>query len=333
MAYAPTYSGVTWLTSELVDEVKREARVPASSDFTDALILAEADKAIWSVMSEPFVTNLGLAGRWLDYADVLASSGYRSGAEYLVPNDSASGTVSHVHFYETSSDQPYELEHITAAQALDIRAPGDNAGKPRYWYFRDGRVVVSPVPSNADSTARVRIYFPRRHPKLVVTTSNVGTVSSVDQGTNVITLSATHPTNWPTAPYAVDLYSAYSPHSPLLTRLVISSDSGADITYTPPTEGETDLSAAGSATKVALAGTSDCVQLPISMRKALTARTASYILRQIGDEARANSLWGVSREELGSTQNQMQPRAKATKPRMVNRHSVLRVGSRRWRFW
>lgn len=336
MAYSPTYSGTTWTVTELLDEIKDEAAIPSSSRFTDAKILAFTDQAIRSAMTEPIVANMGMSGRMLDYDDILVSDGFRSGGEYLVPNAAASGNISHIEYYTQSTATPYKLDMTTVAEWLKIRAGNsENEGSPTHWFFRDGRIHVTPVPENAQSTARMRIWFPRAHPKLVVTTNNVGTVSSVDQGANTITLAATHPSGWPAAPYAVDLYSAYSPHYPLFTRLVVSSDSGADLTYTAPLDGETDLSGASSATYVALAGQSDCVQLPDVMRKGLTARAASYILRTIGDEARANSLWGVSKEELGSVRNQMHPRQKGGAPHLVNRNGVLRSTSRRrkWGGW
>lgn len=331
MAYAPVYNAVTWTVAELIDEVTREARLPSSSDFTDAYILAEADKAIASLLSEPVVNNLGMSGRWLDYDDVLVSSAYRSGAEYLVPNASASGAISHIDYYPTGDAQPVPLRPINAAEVTDVLLGSGVDGAPNYWYFRDNRIVLYPVPTSVPATARVRIWFPRAHPKLVATTDNVGTVGTVTQSANTIEVAGP-PSNWPgMAPFALDIYDAQAPHGPLITRLRISGISGTTFTYTAPAVGETDLDEA-LGMKAAASGTCDCVQLPGSMRKALAARTASFLLRQIGDEARANSLWGVSREEIASAADMMQPRAKSGSPIVINRRSVLRSRRNRWWF-
>lgn len=337
MAYGPSYSGVTWLVSELISEVQDDAQIPDDSDFSDVKILAFADQAIRSIMSEAQITNLGMAGRWLDYHDITATDGFRSGTQFLVPNAAASGTISHVDYYLNDTTRPYRLHPCTPPQAVDIEDRTGGEG-PTHWYFQDGRVVLVPSTLSHAVDARVRLWFPRAHPKLVLTQTgspyNVVTVTDVDTGANTIDVSQTSLT-WPAAPIAVDIYSAYSPHTPLVSRLVITDVTSGVLTYTPPTVGEDDLDAAVlSSYKVALSGQSDCVQLPDSYRKALTSRVASAILRTIGDETRANAFLGVSREELASTSNQLSPRGKAGSPAVVNRFSPLRARGRfqKWRW-
>lgn len=334
MAVSPTYSGVSWTVVELLAELKKEAAIPDSASITNSELLAFADHAIRSLLSEPIVANLGFSGRALDFAETLATEGLRSYSEFLVPNAAASGTVSHVDYYENDSDtDPHHLNPTTAFEAHEY-ATESGTGTPTHWYFRDGRVVLVPRPASPAATAKVRVWFPRAHPKLVEATDNVAAVSSVNTTANTVTLAA-NPANWPSAPFAVDLYSSFSPHTQLLSRLVITANAAGVLTYTPPIVGEDDLDAADTNTLVALSGQCDRVQLPDSMRKSLTARAAAYYLQSIGDLEASKVEWEISEIDLRPVKNQLTPRAKGGGRVFINHSSRFRSGraARRRRWW
>ena len=47
--------------TELLAEIKEEARMPDTSDYSDADILAQATQAIWSELQSPLLLGLGAA--------------------------------------------------------------------------------------------------------------------------------------------------------------------------------------------------------------------------------------------------------------------------------
>lgn len=333
------YNGTTWTVDELLSEVKTEAALPQSSRITDSHILSFGDQAIRSIMSEAILTNTAMAGRWLDYRDILFSDGLRGGAQYLVPSSAASGVVSHVDWYQNDTELPSRLYPIQITEALEVQAEDGRSSDPSHWYFHDNRITLVPVPDTPASTARVRIWFVRAHPKLVETTE-VSILSSVDTLTGVLVLNDPRPASWPSPPYNVDVYSALSPHAPFLTGLGITGGMNSLI-YVVPVEGPKniedldaiELTSSPDVYKVAISGQADSIQLPDSYRGTLTKRTASYVLRAVGHEAEANSLWGVSREDLETVKSQMQPRQKGDPQVWINRASPLRRGRRYARRW
>lgn len=340
MAESPQYNATTWTVAELLEEVKEEAAVPSSSRITDPRILAFADQAIRSIMTQAILQNTALAGRWLDFVDTLVSDGLSAGAQYFVPSVAASGTISHVDWYASNEAQPRRLLPVPITEAFEIDSEDGN-GDPSHYYFHDNRITLVPRPALSNAGARVRIWFPRAHPKLLVTEDNVANLATAHTGSNTLCPSAGIPANWPSAPFAVDAYSAKSPHSPFLTGLKIDDTPGGCLEYIAPVSGEQSiedlgqiLTAVGAGSvKLSLSGTCDCVQLPDSYRGPLTKRVASYVLRAIGHENEANSLWGISREDLDTVADQMQPRTKGSRNVVINRFSRVRSGrrfSRRW---
>lgn len=322
--------GLTWTTAELIEEVRDEAAIPSLSRFTPEKILTFADMAIRSIPSEVITTNLGLSGRALDYDDVLLSSGMRDGSEFLVPPAAAGGNISHIDYHRTADPavEPQRLFPVAAAEATEVIRP-DQSG-PGWWHFRDGRIVLVPTPTTGLPEARIRIYFPRVHPRLVLASEVVSFVSAApgaSPGTFDITVDVTPPASWLTAD-RIDLYADTSPHAVLAPRMVYTVSPPFTVIVQPKLDGNDDLLFLTSG-RISAAGTSDAVQLPESMRKAVTSRTASFIVRTLGDEARANAFWGVSKEEFQSVRNTLAPRQKVDKIVYINRRSVLRRG--RWR--
>lgn len=337
---AEQYSGITWTVSELLAEVREEARI-SDNDRTDAQILTEATSAIWSELQSPLLLGIGESGYGIRSVDILDSAAVgRDSNEYVLPSHCTAETISHVSYYGTlTSDNPLKLSNLPLQLHDDYLQDGTtDTGTPGYWSFRSGRLLISPIPSST-SSGYVRIFYQRRHPKLVVALNNVDLISDIDVSNLLITCNTAVPTNWPTfggegeADIAADIYSVYGPHRYLVTDLVITNDaSDPDLNYAA----QVDISAVAEVPTtlgayIALAGTSAHVHLPPEFRKPLNLRTASYVLRQIGDETRANSMLGEYRNIMQAIQNNLMPRAKNAPQRIINPNSPLRRGGGRRR--
>ena len=332
---AEQYSGVTWTTAELLTEVRAEARVPDNA-ATDAEILREATWAIWSELHSPLLTDIGRSAYDIRTLDLLDSGALgRDGDEYVLPSHCTAESISHVVHYDTlTSDNPSKLPNLPLQNREDY-SDGSSTGTPAYWSFKSGRLLVTPAPAST-STGYLRVFYQRRHPELVVITNNVVDVHEILTAANTVEMAST-PTGWPASfPYSIDIYSIYGPHRFYVTDLSIASESSSVFTYTAPVDeqpiADTPAIAENPTAVATLSGQSSHVHLPPEFRKPLNLRVASYLLRQIGDEARANSMLGEYRAMLQSIQNSLQPRAKNSSQRIINPNSPLRGQGYRRRY-
>ena len=263
--------------------------------------------------------------------DVLLSAALgRDTNEIVLPSHCSSETISHVHYYATlTADSYVKLENLPIQLTGDYQSA--SSSNSSYWAFRDGRIILLPKPPAA-STGYVRVFYQRRHPKLVVTTDNTAAITSATATT--FTTAGT-PSNWPstTVLATVDIFSAYAPHRYYVTDLNLASYTATVGTITPQLDTTPFAEiAVSSGSIVTLAGTSDRVHLPPELRRPLTLRTASHIVRTIGDEARANSFLGEYRGMMASIQDSLMPRAKNSNQRIINQNSPLRSGRRGRRY-
>jgi len=345
------YSAVTWTVAELLADVRREARIP-DAEYTDAEILREANNAIWTDIQRVLVADQGVGAWGVTYDDLtVAADGLGANSDtFLLPSfASAEGLLNVQWFSSASDDTPKRLSPIPVQQEDDYRAEyGTNTGSPNFYTIEAGRLRLLPVPT---SGGRVRIWYQARHPELVATTDNVVAVDSVvTSGTEQIDFQTTRPSNWPTLEeggddIAIDLFSSFGPHRYYFRRLLLDGTDSPDgsSAYIDSTLSTEDIALLDSASVAAnsgngdvyaaLHGQSDVVMLPLEYRKALSQKVASYVLRQIGDEAGANSMEGMSARSLASAHDQFLPRTSGQAQRWVNRRSPLRSSGRRnrWR--
>jgi len=337
---AEQYSGVTWTVAELLADVRAEARIANDADITDAEILNIASQSIWSELQSPLLLGLGESGLGIRTLDVLLSAALGSDTnEYVLPSHCSAETISHVHYYETLTATTFhKLENLPLHMRSDYQFDSGDRDVSDYWSFKDGRLQLLPSP-NTSATGYLRIFYQRRHPKLLVSLNNTDTVDVIAPTT--ITVTNANPSNWPGVggateyDIAVDVYSSFAPHRYYATDVIVTDDPTAvTLTYTPQINvSHTAEIPPVAAAKVALAGTSDVVHLPPELRRPLTLRTASHILRTIGDEVRANSMLGEYRGMMAIIQDGLMPRAKNANQRVINQNSPLRSGRRRRRFW
>lgn len=333
------YSGVSWTVADLLSDVRREARIP-DAEYSDTEVLREANNAIWTDIAQALVVDQGMSAWGLDYDDFPVSS-TALGAdtdEFILPAYSSAEGISHVQWFSSSSATTPERLNPIGAQVWDDYKDeySSTSGSPQYYTIEAGRIRVLRAPS---SVGIIRVWYQARHPELVVTTDNVATLASIDTGADTITVDSVA-TNWPTptaaVPMRVDVYSAYGPHRYYYRGLGLTGLTTATYDYTEASEDESalgDIPAATNSVRLALHGQCDFVQLPLEYRKALSQKTASYILRQIGDEAGANSMEGMATRSLAAANNQFMPRTRGDAQKWINRRTPLRSGSRRtnWR--
>lgn len=329
------YSAVTWSVADLISDVRREARIP-DAEYTNAEILREANNAIWTDVAQSLVVDQGVSA-WGIFKDELTVSADGLGSDsssFALPSFASAEGILHVHWYSSSTDTvPSRIHPIPLQLEDDYRYEFNRSnGTPEYYMVEGGRIRLLPDPP---SGGVIHVWYQARHPELVESTDNVATLASIDTGADTVTVDSV-PSNWPTptsdVPMRVDVYSAYGPHRYFYRNLEFSGLTTATYDYTAASEDETALGEIPSATnsvRLALHGQCDFVQLPLEYRKALSQKTASYILRQVGDEAGANSMEGMSTRSLAAANNQFMPRTRGQAQRWINRRSPLRLGARR----
>lgn len=322
----PRYSAVDWTVSELESEVRLEAAIP-DAELTSAQILALASSCIWTEIAELQAVDQAISGSDIEYEDTAASDMEGDDGNLVWVPQSSADTILSVHWYTQASGDGFVALTPKPVSQLDDYVEDGIANTPLYYVVEGGRLRLIPKPG-ASNPGKVRVYFQAQHPELTVA-SAIGTLSTWSSPT--LTLSATHPTAWPAAPYAVDLYSAYAPHRVYHRGLPISSDSGADLTADVTDLGAEldDLPTDGSV-RVALSGQAGHVMLPLVYRRPLTLLVAARILRQQGDTNGANERYGDFGRAMAAARNQIVPRVKGQSHKWVNRDTPLRSRAGRW---
>ncbi len=328
------YSAVTWTVADLISDVRREARIP-DAEYSNTEILREANNAIWTDIAQALVVDQGVSA-WGIFKDELTVSGDAVGTEgdsFALPSFASAEGILHVHWFDSSTDSTPERIHPLPLQLeADYRFDySDSVSTPSYYMVEGGRIRLMPRPP---SNGVLHVWYQARHPELVETSA---TLASIDTGADTITVDSV-PAGWPTptaaVPIRVDVYSAYGPHRYFYRNLELNGLTTTTYDYTASSEDETvigQIPAATNSVRIALHGQCDYVQLPLEYRKALSQKTASYILRQIGDEAGANSMEGMAQRSIAAANNQFMPRTRGQAQRWINRRSPMRSGrTTRW---
>ena len=174
------YNDVDWTTTDLLSDVRLEASLPSdSSDYTDAVVLNVASQVIWSTL-QVLVSTASTDGRMLRFVDRTINTDNVEGDSglYTLPHFAVAETVSHVLYVDSSGDE-YELEPLEPSTLPDYKLAASDVGSPEYYVLEDHRIRLWPTPASSN-TDTLRIYYQRRHPRLV-------TSSLCMQTTNVTT--------------------------------------------------------------------------------------------------------------------------------------------------
>ncbi len=347
------YSAVTWTVSELLSDIRREARIPDAA-YSDSEILREANNALWTDMQRILVADQPV-GAWSVVSEDLTVAddalGERSDTFLLPSFASAEGLLSVQWYDSATATSPIRLSPIPNQLEEDYRYQyGTTQGRPNFYFIRSGRIQLLPAPQ---SQGYVRIYYQARHPELVVTADNVIRVTGITTTSNpTVSFDGSRPANWPafgegSPGFSIALFSHLGPPRYYYRALVVDDPATASSVRITNIDRE-DVTALEEANEAcswnsgaggyrdvyaALHGQSDVVMLPLEFRKAFAQKVASYILRQIGDEAGANSMEGMSNRSLAAANDMFVPRTRGQAQRWINRRSPLRSGIRRFRRW
>lgn len=309
-------------TDELVAKVRIKGRIPDSSDYTDAIILSEAD----DVISERLVEAISSLRQGL-YVVVQDSPCVAGQASYVIPYLAAGEALEGVSILQADGfERPLhrfdasDTQYLTAAssgQALYYTAVGDS-------------VVLSRAPADASESVRFR-YTSRRSKMVPVASAAKITGLNTGGAYPLLELTDKPTTIIPTA--TLDTISGSHPYGTIRRAWYCDAATGSDLgsTTVDVTEGvpspEVD---AGIAPYdfLAVTGETPVVQVPIELRPALANGTAAMILGQMGFSAEAATCYSLMERGIASYKALASNRVKNAPVKFVNRNSPLRMRSR-----
>ena len=296
-------------TDELIAAVRRKGRIPDSvPDYTDAVILAEANDAISSFFV-PVLSSLRQGFLVVPY-DVTLTAGTQN---YTVPPRAAGDALESVSLV-MSDGREMPLSHVEISQITG----SPHTGRPVAYAFEGTRLVLMPTPDGAETTVRVR--YTQRRNKLVPTSSCALVASVVSQTVNSLDVV--------TAVTSSSDCDIVRPRPPFLT---IVDNGGIFARSNPPgTIGYTfdngvDLTGVIAGDYLSLNGQTCVVQLPVELHAPLADLTASSILRQMNFMAESAAARKEGADAIAGFKLLAAPRVKDQLVKVVNRGSVLRM--------
>lgn len=322
-------NALSWTSAQVLSDVRRKASLPATStDYTDAVILREATDAIWSFAG--WALALGAEGRLLQTmlqpASSVLASDYGTLREFNLPALAVADTIDSVTFRDSSNNE-WPLALIDQAEQGSYDTP-TTTGTPSGYALLGERIRIYPGGvANAGGTFRVN--YRRRHPELVADTALIQTTSTISSnGGTLSNVVLTQPYTFAVG----DELDIFAPSYPY--RLQVA---GARVTQLVPTNTvaiDVPFSYFGSTVaglRVAKAGTSPFVALPLEFRQALNNKIVSALLRDAGDLQGMNAAEAAAKDELSRVMQLLSPRVKRDRPKAVNPFSLLRAGLARFR--
>lgn len=217
------YNAVSWTAEKLISDIRRKAKIPASSDYSDEVILDVANESIWTTLSLPELTNDG--GYWgqsfthqiTGANDAVApvtgvapdnrpGSVHGAGREYELPPAVAAGAIKFV-TYKEPGGREWQLQHLPLTDFFDIWANSENSGTTWAYCLWENKLKVLPAASSSlDGT--FQIYYNRRHPQVMKFEGNFLNIgeftpalysggSPLNQGRIEAVEGQTIPTWWP----------------------------------------------------------------------------------------------------------------------------------------
>jgi len=318
----------SWTAAELLADVRQKGRIPAGTvDYTDAILLEEATRAIWSFAG--WAMSKASDGRLLSMLQRPSSSAfttpYAVGREVELPFDAVGDTFDSVVWVDGSGVES-RLDLIEEATQPLYDSP-TASGDPWGYSIVDGRLRLYPKPSTAGN---VRIAYQRRLPRLVDASLSRGIITN---SISTTVLSIAYPATGQLL-FSGDRFDVINPVAPyrfyvsnaLATAATASSVDST--TYNSSNWSEGQAVTLGSMTLVK-SGTSPYVHLPLEFKACLTQKIAAQIVTDIGDAQGGLLLEQKAEAELARVVTMLSPRSKTTRVKVVNPYSHLRAGRAR----
>jgi hypothetical protein len=259
---------VSYTTTQLIASIKRRASMPTSQQlFTDqAFIDLATDEMesnivpmIMSVREEYFVKEI-------DYT-ITASQ-----IAYAIPPRAIGMKLRDVVLVTNPNTPQYSISSLPRLNLEDI---SNDVGSPYItpvgFYLKNNDVILYPTPANTGTY--LRLYYLER-PLTLCTTSNAGQITSINTGTNEVTLSFV-PNDWVVG----DTINAVS-SVPGFQTTVVSAEITALSDPTVTLDSVDDLSVGDW---ISLEGFSPIPQIPVEAQIVLAQATAVKCLEALGD--------------------------------------------------
>lgn len=318
----------SWTSAQLIRAVRKRARLPTNTlDWTDADVLVAASEQIWTFAQ--WALERGGDGRLLTTFDraVAASipSPSRPIGEYLLPPLAVGDTINSVTWISPDGTKEVPLALVDLVQQPLVIAPG-TTGEPWGYAIIADRIRVYPQPSELGT---LRFAYPRRHPELCAdTTTTAPTVNSILDATGGytrFTLASTQP--FAVGQY-VDLINNQYPYRTIFSDLYVgAANAGTTVDLYIPYSYANTIGVAGM--RIVRAGQIPYVQLPLEFRNPLSWQVAGDILNEMGDLSASSAAYGTAGAAMDKALGITTRRVKATRTKIINRHSLARSAMRR----
>jgi hypothetical protein len=315
----------SWTAAELLTDVRQKGRIPAGTlDYTDAILLEEASRAIWSFAG--WAMTKASDGRLLAMLQRSSATAfttpYAVGREVELPFDAVGDTFDSVVWVDSTGVEA-RLQLIEEASQPLYDTP-TASGDPWGYSLVDGRLRLYPRPASAGN---VRIAYQRRLPRLVAA-AQTRTVTS--QTLTATDLTLVHAATGQLV-FAGDRFDVVNPVAPyryyVSNALATTVPNAFTITSTSCNTGNFSAGIAITLDGLSIvkSGTSPYVHLPLEFKQCLTQKIAAQVLGDIGDAQGAMMLEQKAEAELARVVQLLTPRAKTSRVKVVNPHSHLRA--------
>jgi hypothetical protein len=221
--------------------------------------------------------------------------------EYVIPSR-ASGLV-------VRDIQWIDGNNVSSLPIIDSeRISTTNSGTVEGYYLEHNKIILYPTPSATSGTMRVR-YFLR--PSRLAATGDCAQISSIDTGTNQITVSSI-PSTWATGSI-IDLIQQSAPYANLAIDQTTTNVSGSVITLSslPSTLAVGDW--------VALAEYSPIPQIPMEFQAILSQLTVVKTLEAMGDREAATYAFKDLQTDLKNMMTLVTPRNQGERKKVISR--------------
>jgi hypothetical protein len=267
-----------WTTADLLESIKNRAAVPEDqTNFPDSTLLTIADEETRSLLMPSI---LKYREEWMTYG--YNHSLTASQSAYRLPYRAFGGKLRLLYYQDTQGNKAFPVR-ITPERMQEFSGNHTTSGYPTHYYMQHGSVVVEPTPTVTSGTLVMTYY---RRPSELVATTAVATITAINTGTGVVTLSGV-PASWVSSTIALVPYD-FVRAKPEFDALAIDQTPTASGSSTTLTFSSlpTDLAVGDY---VALAGKTPIPQVPADLHPILAQLVANRVLESLGflDELKA----------------------------------------------
>lgn len=279
-----------YTTTNLLTSIERQSFAPANqSTFATSDILELADEVTKTTIL-PAIITVG-EEYYLYSTDYTISEGVSA---YSVPSRSFGLTVREVQIIDSNGNIKSLIR--TGVDRLNKISTGTGRNTPDQFYLQGDQLILYPTPNATLNT--LRIYFFLR-PGTLVEQSDAAVISSINTGTNTVTVSVI-PSSWTTGD-SFDLIQGSGGHRHMSIDLASTLISGTSIALPSLPVGL----AVGD--YVALAGESPLIQMPPDFQPILATLTAAEMLLSMS-QPKGEKVLAKGIRNLEATQKMLTPR-------------------------